>query len=651
MFDIPDLVLDPVSQRITVEDADPTVSVLWDQAVQQAVVETAPGPTIASRAYALTHTAIYDAFASYDPIATAVSVGDTLQRPDTENTDANKTAAMSWAAYTMLLDLFPQSQAIFDETMTALGLDPATAPAEGTPEALGVAVANALIAARAEDGANQANGYADTTGYTPFNPNPFEINDIARWTPENLPLDPEDADPEQRFLTPHWGEVEPFALEDGASLRPPAPEPFFVEGVEASLDLDAATLTLADGTILPVTRDLIGTVINPAFITQTQEVLDFSAGLTDRQKLIAEFWEDGGGTAFPPGTWMTFGQFVSARDDHSLDQDAKLFFALANAQMDAGIATWESKTFYDYARPVRVVRDLGELGLIGTEGTDELTGQNGFVVEAWAGPGEGTKTILAENFLTYQTPDADPSPPFAEHTSGHSAFSAAGAAVLRLFTGSDVFDASVSFEAGQSRFEPGQTPAEALTLGWDSFTLAADEGGISRLYGGIHFENGDVAGRDLGQAAGEAAVLRALSFIAGGAEIGEGDTLENGAAVLVARYYEAVLGRLPDREGLNFWTALAEDFGAETLATAFLVSQEFEAREGSPDPEALLAALFDNLDLDPAESSLGEALEARLDSGEAASLVVADFTRSDEAVEATPFLGALTESEDGFWFL
>ena len=66
------------------------------------------------------------------------------------------------------------------------------------------------------------------------------------------------------------------------------------------------------------------------------------------------------------GTFMTFGEFVSARDNHSIDEDAVMFFALANSVFDAGIATWEAKLFYDYVRPVRAIRDLGELGLIGT---------------------------------------------------------------------------------------------------------------------------------------------------------------------------------------------------------------------------------------------------------------------------------------------
>ncbi|MEO0406294.1 MAG: calcium-binding protein, partial [Cyanobacteria bacterium P01_A01_bin.135] len=250
------------------------------------------------------------------------------------------------------------------------------------------------------------------------------------------------------------------------------------------------------------------------FIAQAEEVIDFSKDLNDEGRLIAEFWEDGGGTSFPPGTWMTFGQFVSARDNNSLDEDVELFFTLGNAVFDAGVATWEAKVFYDYVRPIRAIRNLGELGLIGEFDPD----LGGFAIEAYAGPGQGTQKILATDFITYQTPNADVSPPFAEYTSGHSAFSASAATVLELLSGSDRFGSSVTFQPGESRFDVGVTPAEELTLAWDTFSFAADEAGLSRLYGGIHFTDGDVNGRSLGQQIGVSAFETAQFFINGGEE-------------------------------------------------------------------------------------------------------------------------------------
>ncbi|MEM6598680.1 MAG: DUF6851 domain-containing protein [Cyanobacteria bacterium P01_C01_bin.69] len=503
------LILDPVSQLVTTTDATPTISVIWDRAVQKAVITAAVGPTVASRAYGILHTAMFDAWAAYDTNAVGTQLGDDLQRSPAENTTENKAEAMSFAAYRILTELFSEQADLFSSVMAELGYDTANTTTNTTAAAgIGNVSAEALMAYRRNDGANQANGYESTIDYTPVNTS-SSVQDLEKWTAERVPIDSTDG-PLQSFLTPHWGTVETFGLEDSDAARPVAPQPFLL--VEnATTDLVAGTITLASGTVLEISTALIGTIINPAFIAQAEQVVEYSANLTDKEKLIAEFWEDGGGTSFPPGTWMSFGQYVSSRDDHTLDEDAKMFFALGNAALDAGIATWEAKTYYDYARPVRTIRELGRLGLIG-EYNDEL---GGYAIEAWAGPGKGTKTILATDFLTYQTPGSDPSPPFSEYTSGHSSFSAAGAVVLELFSGSDAFGGEVTFGPGESRFEYLVTPTEEVTLSWDSFSDAADEAGASRVYGGIHFNEGDINGRTLGNTVGTEAFIKAQSFIQG----------------------------------------------------------------------------------------------------------------------------------------
>lgn len=100
------LQLDSVSQTVSVTDPTPSISVVWDQAVQEAVATTSPGPTIASRAYAMMHTAMYDAWSAYDSLAISTQLADNLQRPSEENTESNKVQAMSFAAYRVLDDLF-----------------------------------------------------------------------------------------------------------------------------------------------------------------------------------------------------------------------------------------------------------------------------------------------------------------------------------------------------------------------------------------------------------------------------------------------------------------------------------------------------------------------------------------------------------------
>ena len=106
-------------------------------------------------------------------------------------------------------------------------------------------------------------------------------------------------------------------------------------------------------------------------------------------------------------------------------------------------------------------------------------------------------------------------PPFSEYYSGHSTFSAAGAEVLKLFTGSDYFGNSVTIAAGSSNVEPGLVPSAPVTLSWNTFTAAANEAGLSRRYGGIHFIDGDIAGRAVGRKVGKQAFAKAQEYIKG----------------------------------------------------------------------------------------------------------------------------------------
>ena len=155
-----------------------------------------------------------------------------------------------------------------------------------------------------------------------------------------------------------------------------------------------------------------------AFLVQATQLLADSAGLTDEHKAIAEFWADGPGSETPPGHWCLHAQDVSARDGHGPDEDTRLFFALTGALLDAGIACWDAKRTYDSVRPVTAIRFL----FAGRE------------VLAWGGPGLGPRPVRGEEWQPYIA-----TPPFPEYASGHSTFSAAAAAVLARFTGSDRF--------------------------------------------------------------------------------------------------------------------------------------------------------------------------------------------------------------------
>ncbi len=116
--------------------------------------------------------------------------------------------------------------------------------------------------------------------------------------------------------------------------------------------------------------------------------------------------------------------------------------------------------------------------------------------------------LIDEDWLSYIS-----TPPFPEYVSGHSAFSAAGAEVLKLFAGSDAFGASYTQQAGTSLISNRLGPATDITLAWDTFSAAAEEAGISRRYGGIHFEDGDLAARAMGRQVGTLAWNQAQTYI------------------------------------------------------------------------------------------------------------------------------------------
>lgn len=446
-----------------------SVVVLWNRAALEPVRATKPGPPMAARALAVLHTCMYDAWAMYRPDAVPTAAPVTLRRPSSEWTDAAKTAAVSYAARVALADLFPEQGASFDALLSALGLDPAAAADDATtPAGAGSLAAQAVLELRHGDGSNQLGdlhpgAYSDYTGYTPVN-TPDTIADPNRWQPLRV-RDAQGILIVQQYIGPHWGLVTPFALTSGAQFRPdPGPATYGTEQYQAQAD----------------------------------QILAYSANLTDRQKIVTEYWADGPGTVQPPGHWAQFGQYVSQRDGHDLDADVPFFLILSNALLDAGIACWDAKRAWDSVRPVTAVHYL----------------YRGQQVSAWAGPYLGTRTIQGEDWQGYQLPIVV-TPAFPEFFSGHSTFSAAAAEVLARLTGSDGFGAGTLVPAGSSILEPGAVPAQDLALAWETFSAAADEAGMSRRYGGIHFEQGDLTGRRVGRLVGNAVWDRAQAYLSG----------------------------------------------------------------------------------------------------------------------------------------
>ena len=495
----------------------------WNETLLEAVRGNAPRPTVVSRTLFLSSAAAFDAWAAFDATALAATPANrALKRPPSERTEANRRVAVSYAMYRVLLAAYPNEKARFDARMREFGFDPALSVQDpATPAGLGNLIAARVLAARADDGSNAGANYADTANalfpvpYAAVNAaDPAAANapggvsfDINHWQPLRVPtgalrdaigqpyVDP--ARPEsytdQRFLTPHWGSVRPFAIASAQALLPPAPP------------RHGSTSPYVDGLGHASTS-------HEAWVRQFTEVVEISAGLNDRTKVIAEFWADGPRSETPPGHWNQLAQGVSLRDDHGIAEDARMFLALNGALFDASIATWNAKRVYDTVRPVSAIRHYFK----------------GQMIQSWAGPNQGTRSIRGEDWQPYQEATFV-TPPFGEYTSGHSGFSAAAATVLEAITGSERFfdgvtridrdldgdgqnDLAGQFIArpGYLRFETG--PAQPVTLSWPTFRDAADEAGFSRLYGGIHIQDGDLRGREIGDRVAEQVLSRVAAL-------------------------------------------------------------------------------------------------------------------------------------------
>ena len=243
---------------------------------------------------------------------------------------------------------------------------------------------------------------------------------------------------------PQWPYVDPFALTNGAQFRPAGP---------------------------------------PA-LTSTQYTRDFnqvkqlgalnSTNRTPEQTLIARFWSDFSYTVTPPGHWNQIAQNIATNRSLlpppgrallpqrlNLPETARLFALLNLAMADAAIIAWDAKYVYNFWRPVTAIRAAD---------TDD-------------------------NSDTEADPNWTPllnTPPFPEYISGHSAFSAAAATVLANFYGTD-----------QIHFTAISDALPGVIRSYESLAATAEEIGLSRIYGGIHFLSADEDGLEAGRQVGE----------------------------------------------------------------------------------------------------------------------------------------------------
>lgn len=400
-----------IIKRVDQDNSDVVLD--WNATLLNAIYTDKTAPPVASRNMAIAQTAVFDA------INSITGTYKNYHFTGTAPTIVSAEAAAASAAYTVLVNLYPNQKTFFDTALTASLAKITDGEAETTGVTFGQTVANDILTLRSTDGFNT------TVNYTPgTNPGDWQ------------PTPPANAS----ALLPQWGQVTPFGLTSGSQFRP-AGEPVLTSD-QYTTDFNQV-------------KDL-------GSINSTTRTAD--------QTEVAKFWADGSGTFTPPGHWNQIAQNAAATKGNSLVDNARLFALLDISLADAGIAAWDAKYTENFWRPITAIQKAD------TDGNPNTTADPNW------------KPLIT-------------TPPFPSYISGHSTFSGAAAKVLTTILGDNV-----SFSVNSLG-----TPGVDRTF--TNFNAAANEAGISRIYGGIHFNSDNVDGLATGKLVGNYVLQNLLAPI------------------------------------------------------------------------------------------------------------------------------------------
>lgn len=372
----------------TTIQATESVARQWSEVLLEAIREDFARPTIHARNLFHVSVAMYDSYAVYDTTCSTYFLGKTvdgftcpfngISLPTASQKKAYQEEAISHAAFRLLMHRFQNSPGAdsslprFENLLRQLGYDATDTSSDyssGDPAALGNYIAQQLITFGLQDGANEANGYANQF-YNPVN-NPLvpvkegnpTISFPNRWQP--LALDSfvdQSGNPRPgsipEFLSPEWGEVSGFALTDSNLTTYQRDgytyEVYYDKGAPPLLDSIAnsnsseeykwnfALVSKWSSHLDPA--DTVMWDISPASIGNVQSYPDDIPGLrsfyreieggdkgigwtmnpktgqpytpqvvprADYTRVLAEFWADGPESETPPGHWFTILNYVN----------------------------------------------------------------------------------------------------------------------------------------------------------------------------------------------------------------------------------------------------------------------------------------------------------------------------------------------------
>ena len=397
----------PVPATCPAEQVDPephkSIARRWNEQILGAIRRDLPRPTVHARNLYHLSAAMWDAWAAYDVDAKGLFV---TEKATARDVSSARLEAISFAAYRVLSHRYGKaagadvSLACFAAFMEKLGLDPSDVETTGdAPAALGNRIAQTLLAQTMNDGANEANNYADTTGYTSVNP-PLVVENVGtsvvdpeQWQPLNLTeaVTQNGIVTEagvQGYVGAQWDDVTPFAMTRSSAealYHDPGEAPHLGEDMRDWVKLvieRTAHLDASDGVVLDISPgrygnnslgldDGKGLALNPVTGKPYSPVM---VPRGDFARVLAEFWADGPRSETPPGHWNVLANNVADAPGFEarwrgqgevldpLAWDVRLYLALNGAVHDAAITAWGIKRRYTSARPVTLIRYMASKG-------------------------------------------------------------------------------------------------------------------------------------------------------------------------------------------------------------------------------------------------------------------------------------------------